>query len=145
MNDNGLAIAIRKAFARKRDKRYPFVYWAIDLHDTIIRSTYSSHEESKETYPHSLEVLRKLSESKVAILILWTSSYEEKMIPVMKWLRELGVSFTYFNENPECGNTTYGDFRRKFFYDVMLDDRAGFNPETDWLVVKNTLIELGEW
>lgn len=38
----------------------------------------------------------------------------------------------YFNVNLDCQNTLTGDFTRKFYYDILLDDKAGFEPEKDW-------------
>ncbi len=29
------------------------------------------------------------------------------------------------------------DFTKKFYFDILLDDKAGFEPELDWLAIAN--------
>jgi hypothetical protein len=74
------------------------------------------------------------------VLILWTSSYEKYVDSVRKKLQDnYGIKFDYFNENPECINTKTGCFDNKFYYNVLIDDKAGFNPESDWLEIINAM------
>lgn len=128
-----------------REKNYPYMYWCVDLHDTIIKSTYSSEHESEEFYPGAKEVLQYLSSRKDMVLILFTSSFPDKMVALMEQFRKFDINFKYLNANPECPNTPYGDFSRKFYYDILLDDKAGFIPEQDWIVIRQTMKDLFEW
>jgi hypothetical protein len=50
--------------------------------------------------------------------------------------KEHGIMPQYFNENTAVENTATGNFSSKFYFSVLLDDKAGFNPETDWVLVK---------
>jgi hypothetical protein len=135
---------IIKSIIKSRNKLHDKVYIAIDLHDTIIRSTYSAESESEEFYPHAKDVLQSLSKTCGIILILWTSSYPEKMKDVFAWFDRNEIAFKYLNENPECQNTEFGDFSKKFFYDILLDDKAGFTPESDWEQIHKLIMQCGD-
>ena len=52
---------------------------------------------------------------------------------------EEGIHFDYANENPEVGNTSFQNFEVKLYFNVGIDDKFGFEPETDWLKVIEVL------
>lgn len=126
-------------------KKWPWMYWAIDLHDVIIPGTYTKNNEGRAFYPHALEVLRWLTNRQDMKLILFTSSHKESAHEILDWMQAQGVRFSYFNENPECKNSDLCDFSSKFYFDMMLEDKAGFEGMEDWLSIKQTLIDIGEW
>lgn len=126
-------------------KKWPWMYWAIDLHDVIIPGTYTKNNEGRAFYPHALEVLRWLTNRQDMKLILFTSSHKESAHEILDWMQAQGVRFSYFNENPECKNSELCDFSSKFYFDMMLEDKAGFEGMEDWLSIKQTLIDIGEW
>lgn len=136
---------IPKAFEDKAKRGWKKLYWAIDLHDTIIPGTYSKFNEGRELYPHALEVLRLLTGREDMCLILYTSSHHESVQDIMKWLNAQNIWFDYVNENPECPSTDLCDFDAKLYFNILLDDKAGFYGPTDWLLVKETLQNIGEW
>jgi hypothetical protein len=55
------------------------------------------------------------------------------------------LQFHYVNHNPECPSDELCDFSKKFYMNILLDDKAGFDATTDWLEIKNELIKLGDW
>lgn len=124
--------AVLNAYKKKEDRGHPRLFWAIDLHGTIIPSSYSS-SETLEFYPGAEECLKLISSFTDHSIILYTCSYIGKMSPVLEWLKEKGIRINYMNENPECKNTAISCFYKKFYFDVLLDDKAGFEPETDWI------------
>jgi len=138
---------IQQTFEMKKERGWDTLYISIDLHGTIIPSgkTVNDIEDSTEFYPHAQEVLQKLSQRKDIVLILWSSIPRERVVKVLKWLSDNGVNFKYFNENPEAKSNSRSCFVGKFYFNILLDDRAGFEPETDWVAIKNELIRLGEW
>lgn len=138
---------IKNAFALKKAKDWPEIYFAIDLHGTIIPSGRTSHDKTDERkfYPGAEEVLRNLTNRKDIITILWTSTPMDRIAEVWDWLCNHGIHFTYLNGNPHAANTPRSDFTKKFYFNVVLDDRGGFEPETDWLAIKEELISIGEW
>jgi len=138
---------IRKTFAMKQVKGWPEVYFCIDLHGTIIPSGKDSNDKTDPHvfYPDAKEVLQWLSSRRDIMMILWTSTPSNRLGPVVDWLEENGIRFTYINQNPHAKDTPRSDFSKKFYFSVLLDDRAGFEPETDWTLIKNELIAIGEW
>ena len=43
------------------------------------------------------------------------------------------------HENPEVGNTSFQNFEVKLYFNVGIDDKFGFEPETDWVKVIEVL------
>jgi hypothetical protein len=140
--------AIKTAFRKKVERgwdKWPHMFWAIDLHDVIIPGTYTKNNEGREFYPYAKEVLQWLNDREDMTLILYTSSHESSIADICEWLRPQGIEFDYINSNPECVGSELCSFKDKFYFDVMLEDKAGFVGESDWLKVKETLSWHGEW
>jgi hypothetical protein len=136
--------AIISAFRKKKERNWTKMYWAIDVHDTIFQGEYASNQKYDPS-PEAIEVLKWLSDRNDMMIIIWTSSYSADYDRLRKWFSEThGVNFDFLNENPECGNTLYAKFDKKFYFNVLLDDKSGF-CEADWKAIKETLIEIGEW
>lgn len=146
--------AIVRAFDKKKkfDKRdesgnwrYP-MFWAIDLHDVIIPGTYTRENAGRKFFPNAEVVLQWLTRREDMKLILFTSSHGNAIQDILEWMFHYGISFDYANENPECTvTTTLCAFDRKFYFDVMLEDKAGFNGDTDWFEIQQCLKDINEW
>lgn len=138
---------IAKTFAMKKLRGWPEVYFCIDLHGTIIPSGHGPTDGSDrlEFYPDAKEVLQWMCQRKDIMSILWTSTPSNRLGPVVDWLEANSIRFTYINANPHAKNTPRSTFDKKFYFSVLLDDRAGFEPETDWTLIKQELIRIGEW
>lgn len=131
-----IADAIIRAYQEKYHRKWDKLYFAVDLHGTIIER-YTGNEI--KAYPEAEEVLKSLSLRSDVTLILFTSSYQDNLKYFFKWCVDRDIVFKYLNENPECGSNMTGDFSKKFYFNVLLDDRAGFNPDTDWAEVSRGL------
>lgn len=112
-------------------KDWDTIYVAIDWHDTITESTYNNSTALKFT-PNAIEALQLLTSIPEFKLILFTSSYMEKCEELINVLATHDIKIDWVNENPEVENTKFGDFNDKFYYNILLDDKAGFDPEDDW-------------
>lgn len=55
-------------------------------------------------------------------------------------LQQNGVIVDFVNCNPDCPTIPLCDFSEKFYFDVLLDDKAGFEAEKDWIKIYNYLI-----
>ena len=82
------------------------------------------------------ETLDYLFSSNDHSTILWTSSYNDSAFDVCN---RFGLKFHHFNVNPECPNTEICDFERKLYFNFLLDDKAGFDPYSDWKEIYETL------
>ena len=130
---SGIELSIVRAYRIKVKRNWDRLYFAFDLHDTITWSTYTKDEAKKKVFfPGAVEALKYFSSCKDLILILFTSSYQEYLEEYYRQLEDNEIYFNYLNENPEVPSTDVGDFIKKFYFNVLFDDKAGFNPITDW-------------
>ena len=127
------------AFGRSKAKGWDKVYVMVDLHGTIFKPCY--HKEEKfEYYPwakETLQLMSKFNKNNVSIvLILWTSSTPESLKPYYVKFLDDKIDFRYINENPEVSAQSTDPksscFTNKYYFNVGLDDKFGFDPEHDW-------------
>ena len=76
------------------------------------------------------------------ILILHTSSFPEELKHYVELFEKNDIYFKYYNENPEiCGeNGSFGNYEKKFYFNLLIEDKAGFFPE-DWKDIYNIMLE----
>ena len=124
--------AITKATSQFKERNWDTLYWAIDLHGTICKFNYSNDDLTIHYYEYAWKVLTELSRIPHVKLILFTCSYEENTNKILELFKKDRIIFDFVNENPEAKNTTYGDYSKKIYFNVLLEDKAGFDPEKDW-------------
>jgi len=132
---------LEKTFEEKKKRKWPKLFWAIDLHATIISGVYSKNNEGAVIAPDAIDVLKYLTEHPEHVLILWTSSYKEPIKNILDKLGKYGIKFDYVNKNPECPNTELCDFKGKFYFNILLDDKGFFEMDKDWTEIKQFLLE----
>lgn len=123
------------AFERMRAKNWDTIYILVDIHGTVFKPSY--HKEEKfEFYEHAKGALQMLSEWSSIKLIMWTSSTPEMIKKFLDVFEENDIHFDYVNENPEVKalptDPKSSDFSNKFYFNIGLDDKFGFDPEEDW-------------
>lgn len=128
-----------KAFDLMRKRGWDAIYWAIDLHDTCIVSNYNANDLPTDFLPGAKEVLRRISKRPDCRLIMYTCSYPHEIVKYLKFFEEHGIHFSYVNKNPEVPDTAFGFFQDKFYFNILLDDKAGFDGESDWFVIDKAL------
>jgi len=134
---SAIEVSLLRAFAMKKKRGWDRFYVAVDLHDTIVWSTYTKNMAEKfELFPGCADTLRFISGDDLFVLILFTSSYVDYLEQFYKTFEAEGIHFKYLNENPECPSTQMGDYSHKFYYNLLIDDKAGFNPLIDWNKLK---------
>ncbi len=131
------------AIAQKRG--WDRMYWAIDLHSTLILPTYDKMKaEDVEYYPHALNVMRLLTERSDVRLLMYTCSWPPEIQEYQKRFRVDGIHFDWVNTNPEVDQTEYGSYEDKPYFNILLDDKAGFDATEDWLKLVAALMLLPE-
>jgi hypothetical protein len=128
--------AIVTAYQEKIKRNWDTLYVAIDLHGTIIER-YT--DEKVVPYKNAVDVLIELSRMSDITLILYTSTYYSCLRNFYILCESFDINFKFLNENPECENTLIADFSKKFYFNVLIDDKAGFDPNNDWIVVLETI------
>lgn len=135
--------AIENAFRYARERGWERTYWAFDIHGTMIFPNYSEAEVPTEFYPCAREVLQAISRRHDIVRILFTCSHPEQIMKYQEYFRANEIYFDYVNENPEVPSNAYGCYEFKPYFNVLFEDKAGFDPHTDWQRVKEQL-EIGE-
>jgi hypothetical protein len=130
-----------RAFERMRQRNWEKIYVLVDIHDTIFEACYHNKEEHK-WYPFAKEALELMSYASNISLILWTSSYRDAIESVYgETFRKNHIKFDYININPETKNNDLSCFDEKTYFNVGIDDKFGFDADTDWKVVYDYLVE----
>lgn len=132
--------AIKNCLRRAREKKWEKTYWAIDIHGTLLRPNFKKNEISLEFYPYAVEVMQKLATRKDIIKIMYTCSYPHEIKQYVEYFAQHGIEFDYINSNPEIVNGSYGYYQDKFYFNVLMDDKAGFDGDKDWKKIM-TLLE----
>ena len=125
---------IEKMFAHSFEKEWFETYWAFDIHGTILIPTFRKDSYDSDFYPFAKEALQLISERDDIIMILSTSSYPEEIEHYQKIFKENNIHFKYVNENPEIDTAkgNFGYYKDKFYFNVLFEDKAGFDPEEEW-------------
>lgn len=123
--------AIERAFEMKRSRNYDTIYWAIDLHGTCLKSNYTNgeYEFINQT---TIDALQRISDREDSKIILWSGCYPEEQQKIIKFFHDNMINVDFFNENPLEKSTATGDFSKKFYFSILIDDKAGFDPNVDW-------------
>ncbi|MEL7145641.1 MAG: hypothetical protein AAFO69_04675 [Bacteroidota bacterium] len=136
--------AIKNALARKQLKGWEYSYWAIDLHETVLKPNWSTEVTPLEFYPLAKETLQLISKQTDIVLIMYTCSHPDEVDRYLKFFKAHDINFKYVNENPEVVNMRYGFFDQKPYFNVLFEDKAGFDAYEDWEPVLALLKELRE-
>jgi hypothetical protein len=134
--------AIRNALKTAGERSWEKTYWAFDIHGTLIEPNYMAGQIPKTFYPHAIKVLRRLSKREDIVLILFTCSHPHELEEYIEFFRGHEIHFHYMNHNPEVQNGAYGCYDQKFYFNVLFEDKAGFDPEEDWEKVNELLDEM---
>jgi len=132
---------IKKTFQVSFGKEWYDTYWAFDIHGTIIRPTYNLNKEQIEFYPYAKEALQRISDREDIIMILYTCSYPHEVEKYIEFFEANGIFFQHVNENPGISSNmgNFGFYEDKFYFNVLFEDKAGFQAEEEWEEVYNLM------
>ena len=129
---------IENSFKLMKIKKWDCVYWAIDLHGTICKST-RQRISNYTFYKGAKKVLQFLSKQKDIKLILFTCSHKDSINRANQWLSKNKIFFKFINENKDIKSNKLSNFEKKIYFNVLLDDKSGFEGNKDWAIVKKEL------
>ena len=141
------AIRVQHFEAMERHKTWDFTYWAFDLHQTIIIPNYEYGNIPKEFYPYAKEVLQMLSKRDDIVMYMYTCSHPHEQEEYVKYFEEMGIDFKWVNKNPEVKTDKqgYGYYEDKPYFNVLFEDKAGFDPYEDWEDIRDYFNGLDSW
>lgn len=136
---------IDKMFKHAKEREWFETYWLFDVHGCISKPDYhfSLKDKRIDYYPYAKEVLQHMTnERKDIVMILYTSSHPDEVEAYLKQFEADGIHFKYVNENPEISEAkgNFGYYHAKPYCNVLFDDKAGFDPETDWKAIYEYLM-----
>jgi hypothetical protein len=59
-------------------------------------------------------------------------------------VQRFDLNFNGINCNPECPSTDLCDFQDKFYFNFLLDDKAGFDGTKDWREIYEALTDVNK-
>ena len=100
---------------------------AVDFDGTLVKDKFPEignvNHKGMYLLANELDKARKLNREPV--VILWTCRTDREegdyLAQAVEWCKKKGLQIDYVNENPE---SPYGDWQRKVFADVYIDDKA---------------------
>ena len=130
-------------FEYKEKRGWDKTYWFFDIHGTILKPNYQFGNIPKEFYPHAKEAMQLISKLDDVCMVLYTCSHPHEIEQYLEFFKENNINFHYVNENPEVATDLngYGCYDKKPYINVLFEDKAGFNPETEWLGVLELLTD----
>jgi hypothetical protein len=128
-------------FEYKVKRNWDKVYYVFDIHGTILVPNYKFGSTPKDFYPMAKETLQLISKLPDVCMILYTCSHPHEIAEYIKLFEENDIHFQYVNENPEIPTDLngYGNYDKKLYMNVLFEDKAGFDPETEWREVYDLL------
>lgn len=122
---------ISRAYNVAMERDHEMIFWCVDLHGTVLESNYSSDSftflNAEDTVP-ALQAISALPETRI---ILWSGITDADRNQVVKLFNDNGIRVDWVNENPAVPSSGTGNFEQKFYFSILVDDKAGFCP-TDW-------------
>jgi len=124
---------IKKEFAKASSRSWDKIYVFVDLHETILIPNWDAENLTHDYYEGAKELLQELSAREDICLVLWTCSHHAEICQYLKKFKTDDIRFDFINGNPEVttdysGENNYGDYSRKPYWNILLDDKAGFFP-----------------
>ena len=121
-------------FEYKVKRGWDKTYWFFDIHGTILKPNYTYGNTPKDFYPHAKETLQYISQLTDVCMVIYTCSHPHEIEQYVKLFESCGIKFKYINENPEIPTDIngYGCYDKKPYMNVLFEDKAGFDPLTEW-------------
>ncbi len=117
-------------------------YWFVDVHGTILKPNYQYGNTPSDFYPLAKETLQLISKLPDICMILYTCSHPHEINEYLELFEENDIHFQYVNENPEVptDKNGYGNYDKKPYMNVLLEDKSGFDPDNDWELIYMLLL-----
>ena len=128
--------AIEKSFQTAKHRNWDYTYWFFDIHETILYPDYDNKSPLR-FYPYAKEVLQYLSNRTDIKMGIFTCSYPTEIQRYLEFFRKNKIHFDYTNnKNDDVSDTAYGYYRDKPYFNVLCEDKSGFDANEDWIKIK---------
>jgi hypothetical protein len=130
---------VHKMFINSFEKEWFTTYFVIDIHNTIILPDHVKDSKLVRYFPYAKETLQILTNRKDIKLIISTSSSPEQIDIYIDRFKSDDIIFDYVNKNPEISSErgNFGYYKDKYYFNVMIEDKAGFDANIEWIALYN--------
>ena len=130
------------AFNRAKNQNWDYIVVLVDIHDTIFKACWNG-PENYEYLGKAKETLQLMTKMPNIKLILWSSTYDDKLLEYIHRMSEDNIFWDAVNSNlSNTQNTKLACFDKKLYFSVGIDNAFGFEPEKDWNNIYNYLIRI---
>ena len=70
---------------------------------------------------------------------MYTCSHPHERQQYVEYFKTNGIHFNYINHNPEVESEGYGYYEDKPYFNVLFEDKSGFDAHNDWEKVLEVL------
>lgn len=139
-----------KAWADAATKGYDHVVIAVDLHGTMVDSKVFNAapgniemKVQSSIFRSAVTALKLLSEHPSVTMFIYSGTKRRKLEQV---LEELMSRYGIEIDIDYSSDTQYSiqSFKNKPYFGILLDDKAGFDPDTDWDEITRILPNLNK-
>lgn len=134
--------AVQKAYDRFNTCEWNRIYIALDIHGTVANPDYT--DVSTKLYNNAVEPLQVISNLPEVSIILFSCCYPTDYAKYYSLFEKHNILIQDFNKNTEVHNTETGCFDNKFYFNLMIDDKAGFEPWM-WPSVRDAFVNAREF
>lgn len=121
---------IKKEFTKARRRQWNKIYVFVDFHEVIMVPDYQANSYEFQYYPFAKELLQYLTSRPDICLVTWTCSHPHQIDSYLRKMKTDSIKFDYINSNPEVvSDDNYGYYKTKPYYNIILDDKGGIDPE----------------
>ena len=123
---------IHNALEQKKERSWDKIIVCVDIHGTILKPNYEGL--AHEFYPQATGTLMYLSRREDIELVLYTCSTQKDINKYLELFESFDIHFDYVNKS-SVSTSEFACFDDKPYFNVLLDDKAGFEGESDWTKV----------
>ena len=124
--------ALDKQWRKYLGRQDQFFYLAVDIHDTILESIHQPGIKCHKFYKDAVECLQYLSKRSDIYMILYTSTHIVDLDYYLELFEKNNIIFDDLNNNKMIISDELSDYSQKFYFNYLIDDKAGFNAVEDW-------------
>jgi hypothetical protein len=122
---------IAAAYDKAIQRGFTKIYYLVDLHGVIMRSSYEPGVHEFVPGP-GVATLKRISEVEESCIIIWSCLHDADKPGILHAFEKEGIKIAAINENPFEQSNTVSSFHEKPYFSVLFDDKAGFDPDVDW-------------
>lgn len=127
-----------KGYATAKAAKYSYMVVAVDLHGTIVDSKTFNETQGKfvekieaSLYPFAIKALQAMSAHESIVMYIYSGTKKRKLKKLVKFLSSK-YGITIATRYHPTTNHASQSFKNKPYFNILLDDRAGFDPKLDW-------------